>query len=551
MSDKKTVSWLVGIASKQKLYIFLLLLLRILANGGAVCYAIAMKKTVDGAVGHDEKAFFTGLITFALLILSVMIVNMITRRTEEAARSNLENSLKKRLFSTLLNKSYAQVSSVHSEEWMNRLTSDTVVCANGITEILPGLAGMLVRMTGALVMIFILEPKLAYILIPCGVIFIPITFILRKYLKKHHKEVQEKDGKVRVYLQEHISNMLVIHAFGKEEKTLSDANEGFNEHKRARMNKNLVANICSSGFSFAINAMYLIGIFVCGYGILYNSVTYGTLTAVIQLVGQLQAPLAGFSGFVPKYYAMLASAERLMDADEYENIKPDKFRSDKDIWELYNNCIESLEFNNVSFRYKQEDKIVLQNICLSVKKGDIIALTGQSGCGKSTLLKLLIGIYEPTSGTVNLILKNQQRISINEAKRLFAYVPQGNCLMSGKIRDVITFGEENVDKEKLKKSIELACAEFVYKLSDGLDTILNEKGQGLSEGQMQRISISRALYTGSPILILDEATSALDIETEKRLLNNLRQLTDKTVFVITHRPEALKICTRKFDFTGE
>ena len=243
MADKKAVSWLAETAAEKKGYIFLLLLLRMLASGGAVCYALAMKRTVDGAVAQDKNTFYTGLVAFALLIMSVMIINMIIRRTEEAARSSLENSLKRRLFGTLLNKSYAQVSSVHSEEWMNRLTSDTAVCANAVTEILPGFAGMLVRMTGALAMIFILEPKLAYILVPCGILLVPVTLLLRKHLKKYHREMQEKDGAVRVFLQERISSMLVIHAFGKENQSLEGAENEFSEHKRARMRKNCTSPV--------------------------------------------------------------------------------------------------------------------------------------------------------------------------------------------------------------------------------------------------------------------------------------------------------------------
>lgn len=548
MADKKAVSWLIRTAVGKKWYIILLLLFRILANGGAVCYALAMKKAVDSAVEQDKNGFFIGLGSFAVLILAVMLINMLIRRTEEAAKSGLENCFKERLFGTLLNKYYGQVSGVHSEEWMNRLTSDTVVCANSIVEILPGLAGMLVRMTGALVMIFILEPKLALILIPCGVVFIPITFVLRKYLKRYHKDVQEKDGSVRVFMQERISNMLVLHTFDKEKQTLDSAVNEFAEHKNARMKKNLVSNICSTGFSFAINGMYLAGFFVCGYGILNGTATYGTLTAVIQLVGQLQMPLSGISGFVPKYYAMLASAERLMEAEDFADIEEDVFGSDEEIKVLYDNSIKAFEFDKVEFSYKKESDAALKGVNMSVSKGDFIALTGHSGCGKSTLLKLLMGIYETTSGEIAAVLKSGERIPIKKAKRLFSYVPQGNCLMGGRICDVITFCDNQADGEKIERAVKLACAEFVYELPEKLDTVLGEKGAGLSEGQMQRISIARALYKDAPVLILDEATSALDIETEKLLLNNLKQLTNKTVFIVTHRPEALKICNKEFDF---
>ena len=195
---------------------------------------------------------------------------------------------------------------------------------------------------------------------------------------------------------------------------------------------------------------------------------------------------------------------------------------------------------------------VLQEVSLSIQKGDYVAVTGNSGCGKSTLLKLLMGIYEPKSGKIEVLSETSKRIPITVLKRLFAYVPQGNFLMGGTIKEVITFGREKTESVMtVEKALELACGEFVRELPEGLDTVLGEKGTGLSEGQMQRIAIARALYTDAPVLLLDEATSALDSESESKLLNNIKQLTDKTVLIVTHRPEALKICNRRVEFTKE
>lgn len=550
MTDKKAVLWLLKTSGKHKVYIVILLLLQIFVNGGAVGYAVIMKKIVDSAVGHDKNGFFDGILVFGILMLILMTTRMVLRQIEEAARSGMENSFRKRLFKTLLNKDYGQVSAVHSEEWMNRITSDTAVCANGMTEILPGITGMLVRMSCALVMMFMLQPKLSYIIIPGGVVFVLITLILRKYLKGHHKKVQEKDGAVRVYLQERISSLLVLRTFGAEKEALYGAEKEFSEHKAARMKKAFISNLCNTGFSFAINGMYLIGIGYCGYGILNGVVSYGTLTAVMQLIGQLQVPLSGISGFVPRFYAMTASAERIMEAESYADIQSDKVKTSDEAKELYNTVIESFVFDRVFFDYKKEKESepLLDNMSLSVDKGDFAAVTGLSGCGKSTLLKLLMGIYEPQSGTVDVKLTNGERIPVSVMRRLFAYVPQGNYLMSGTIREVITFGKKEIQTEALERAVKLACADFINELPQKLDTVLGEKGSGLSEGQMQRISVARALYSDAPVLILDEATSALDAETEKQLLNNLKKLTTKTVFIVTHRPEALKICNKQFEF---
>ena len=561
MTDKKAVNWLLEITGKKKIYIIFLLLLQVVVNGGAVFYAMAMKQMVDAAMEQNKEGFFAGLLTFALLMLSLILLRGALRQIEEFVRSSMENQFKERLFGQLLIRDYAQVSVVHSEEWMNRMTSDTVICANGMTDLLPGFAGMTVRMVVALVMIFLLQPKLAYILIPGGIVFVGITYVLRKWLKIYHKKVQEKDGKVRVFLQERISSMLILRTFGVEKKALEGASQEFNGYKEIRMRKALISNFCSMGFTFAINGMYFIGIGYCGYGILNGVVSYGTLTAMMQLIGQLQTPLAGISGFVPRFYAMIASAERLMEIEDYKKVKTDGVKTVKETKRLYDESIEEIVFDKVSFDYikEQENCKVLQEVSLSVKKGDYVAVTGGSGCGKSTILKLLMGIYEPQSGTIEMIQKDGVRIPITMLRRMFSYVPQGNYLMNQTIREVITLcgkDESEITSHEaedigVRKAITLACADFIWELPEGLDTLLGEKGAGLSEGQMQRIAIARALYANAPILILDEATSALDGETEKALLHNLKQLTDKTVLIVTHRPEALHICNRRFAFTED
>lgn len=554
MTDKTALQWISQIAGRYKRMIALLVLLQSAISGGAICYAIIMKNMVDCAVAKDRHGFFTGVVLFGTLVIVQLLLRILLRHFEESTRSGLENKLKERLFREILTKDYAQVTAIHSEEWMNRMTSDTVVCANGITDILPGLIGMTVKLCGALGMIFFLQPQLAYIIVPCGMLFLVITLIFRKYLKRFHKEVQERDGAVRVYVQERISSMLVLRTFGMEQRAIDGAGESLTEHKKARMRRNMISNLCNTGFAAAINGMYLLGIGYCGYGILMGTVSYGTLTAMMQLIGQLQAPLANMSGYVPRYYSMLASAERLMEIESYKEADINVSKTLKETKELYDKQMERITFDDVSFSYHQDKETrVFEHVNLFLEKGDYVAFTGVSGCGKSTLLKLLMGIYTPDVGRIQIMTNNQQRHPIIEWKRLFAYVPQGNYLMGGTIRDVITFGREQTQEGTVtvEQALKIACAEFVWELPNGVDTVLGEKGAGLSEGQMQRIAIARALYADTPILILDEATSALDEETEQRFLERMKQLTDKTVLIVTHRMAVLKICKKRVCFTAD
>ena len=571
MKEKSTHTWLKKVTKKYRFFVVLLTVFEIIVSGLGICYALVMKQMVDRAVVKDSHGFVMGMIGFGMLVLGQLMIRIITRQISEYTRSSMENTLKQRLFQSILIKDYGSVSLKHSEEWMNRLTSDTVVCADGMTDILPGLFGMMIRLVGSLVLILYLQPGLAVIMIPGGILFVIITVVLRRPLKRFHKDVQEKDGKVRMYLQERISSMLVVRVFGVENIAVEQAADTMEVHKGSRMRKAWISNICNSGFSLAINGMYLLGIGFCGYGIIHGNVTFGTLTAMIQLIGQLQSPLASLGGYVPRYYTMIASAERLMEVEQYEDADESGLCSADEVQKLYEEQIREIAFEHVSFCYPGKDDVVLQDVSFSIAKGDSMAVTGTSGCGKSTMLKLLMGIYRPQTGTITVILNDGTSIAIENMKRLFAYVPQGNFLMGGSVRDVITFGKskedgtadclktDNADRdhadrndmdldEKLERAVHLACADFVYDLPMQLDTILGEKGAGLSEGQMQRIAIARALYADRPVLILDESTSALDQQTERKLLDNLKQLTDKTVLFVSHRLPALEICSKQLHF---
>lgn len=554
MKENSVLSWLGKTTKRYQWFVVLLIALEMLVSGLGVCYALVMKLMVDKAVAKDSHGFVLGMCGFGLLVISQLSIRIITRQVSEFTRSSVENTLKKKLFGSLLRKDYGSVNDTHSEEWMNRLTSDTAICANGMTDIVPGFLGMMIRLVGSFVLIFWLQPQLAFIIIPGGIVFLLLTTVIRKPIKRFHKRVQEKDGSVRVYLQERISSMLVVRTFGVEDIAVEKAADKMEIHRAARMQKAWISNICNSGFSLAINGMYLLGMGYCGYGIIKGVVSFGTLTAIIQLMGQLQSPLSSLGGYVPRYYTTIASAERLMEVEQFEDVDVKELCPKNQVKTLYESKIKEFTFEHVSFRYGKEadtgiTKNVLNNVSFRIGKGDYVAITGTSGCGKSTMLKLLMGVYQPQAGTVHVNLTDGTSIPIENMKRLFAYVPQGNFLMGGSIRDVITFGQyEPGNEPRIKEALHVACGDFVYDLPMQLDTILGEKGAGLSEGQMQRIAIARAIYADCPVLVLDESTSALDQKVQEELLENLKQLTDKTVLLVTHRLKALSICNRQLHF---
>lgn len=541
------IGWISRVTGKHKIKIFVLSLIQAVLGGSSVIYALLLRNAIDDASGKNRKDF---LLSFGLVV-ALVIVQILLRGTvrwlEELSRSEMENILKSRLFEVLLKKDYSSVTSVHSGEWINRLTSDTKITADGIVEILPGLIGMSVKMAGAFVMLLVIEPKFLFILIPGGTALIFLTYSFRKILKRLHKDIQEKDGKLRVFLHERLSSLVIVRTFSAESQTISEADEKMSGHKEARMKRNRFSNICNMGFSTAMNGMYLIGFCYCGMGIIGGTVSYGTLTAVLQLISQIQSPFANITGYLPKFYAMTASAERLREAENFADDCNGNVIDSSEIRKFYEKDFSAVKVQNVSFSYKDGDGVI-ENISFDIKKGENVAFTGHSGCGKSTVLKLLMCLYRCESGDIILQRADGSEIPLtSEWHKLFAYVPQGNQLMKGTVREIVAFADRSEihNEEKIRQALKISCADgFVSELENGVDTVLGERGSGLSEGQTQRIAVARAVFADSPILLLDEATSALDEHTEKELLENIRRMTDKTVIIVTHRPKALEICDK-------
>ncbi|MCQ2490074.1 MAG: ABC transporter ATP-binding protein/permease [Ruminococcus sp.] len=549
-----TVKWISDVVGKHKFKILLLCIIQAVLGGCGVLYAMLLRNGIDCAVEKDKPGFMAALISVILLILFQITLRAVLRRLDELTRSSVENKLKKQLFGVLLKKDYASVTRTHSEEWLNRLTSDTKVTADGTVDILPGIIRMAVQLVGALTMLVVIEYRFLYVLIPGGLIMLLFTYGFRKNLKKMHKAIQEADGKLRIFMQEHISNLIIVKSFSAEDKTAAAAQEKMSDHQDKRMKRNSFSNICNIGFAIAMNGMYLIGFAYCGYGIISAKVSYGTLTAVLQLITQVEGPFANITGYLPKFYAMTASAERLREAESYADDDSGHTADSEQVRNLYENELASIRLSGVSFSYIQEDgEKTVRNVDFTVRKGDYVAFTGHSGCGKSTVLKLLMCLYKCDSGDIRLNMTDSSSVPMtSEWHRLFAYVPQGNQLMSGSIREIVSFADEKTDDERIAEALKISCAdEFVRELENGTDTVLGERGTGLSEGQMQRIAIARAIYTNSPVLLLDEATSSLDEKTERQVLDNIRSMTDKTVIIVTHRPAALEICNKILDFSEE
>ena len=542
----KPLRWLWRILAGTRWEVLCLLVLNVLSGGSGVALAWTLRNMIDRAVARDGAGFLRQGGLFLGVILLQLLLGALIRRTHEHASVTLENRLKKRLFETLLYKDYAAVTAVHTEEWMNRLVSDTTVTAGAIVSIVPQASGMLVMLVSAVSAVLVMLRAAVWAIVPAGVAISLMGYLFRKKLKALHKDIRAADGRVRVTLSERLSELMIVRSFRREQTAVRQGEAAMEAYRAARMRRNRFANLASFAYGLLMRSLYAGAAVYCGYGILKGTVSYGTFVAVLQLVGQIQTPFANLSTYIPQYYAMIASVERLMEAEGFVDDCPEGQLPQPKIDELYSRSFRGLRFEDVSFAYtdRAEPTRVLQHVTVAGQKGEIIAVAGPSGQGKSTLLKLLLCLY-PVSGGRRLLVTAEGEMPLTSAHRgMFAYVPQGNRIFSGTVREALTFGDEDVPDEAIWQALDIAAADFVRELPEGLEAMLGERGAGLSEGQLQRLAVARAILSGHPILLLDEATSALDEGTEARLLDNLKRMTDKTVLIVTHRPRVRAISDR-------
>ena len=535
-TDRATLKWLVKHTKGMRIKLGVILAGNALFGAVSVDMALLMRDLIDAAVDGSRSGIVHSGILLATVILTQFVIRISCNILSEDVQARMESRLRADILSCLMGREYSALGNFHSGELLNRMFSDVSVVVSGIISIVPSAANNLVRIVFAAGVLLSLDWRFGIFFIAAGLFVFAATRFFRPKMKKLHSRVQECEGAVRSFLQETVENLLAVRVFSAERKMLSQNDDNQANMYKARMKRSAFSIAANAGLGLAFGAGYVFALLWGAAGIYEGTMSYGTLTAVLQLVNQIQSPFAGLSSLLPKYFSMCASAERIIALEKLPAEKPAEKL-------LPAEGFKKILLKNVSFSYGENH--VLENVGIEIEKGDFVSLTGISGGGKSTLFLLLLGAYSPDSGSVSFPTDGGSFSAGRETRPLFAYVPQGNLLFSGTIYENISFLNDNADSDEVCKAAEIACArEFIESLPDGMNTRVGENGFGLSEGQAQRIAVARAILGGAPILLLDEATSALDEQTEARLLKNISELDGKTVVIVTHRPAALKICTK-------
>ncbi len=518
--------------------IALVMFINIFSSVIALVMALVSKNIIDSATaGGRDKVLVMIVIYFAMILLT-QILGVVLTLIKTMLAERFSFGIRKQIYDKILCSKWLDIQAYHTGDLMTRLTSDAGTIADGIITTIPEIITLMVELILVFFTLFYFSPLIAVFALLIAPVAAIMGWWLGGKLKRLQVKVQESEAAYRSFLQESIANLLIMKSFSNEQYA-SERLVDLREQRFAWvLKKTKFGLISSTSMSMSFQLGYIVAFTYGALQVAAGAITYGTMSVFITLVNRVQSPIMLLAQQIPKAVSVLASAGRII---ELQNIATEDYAKENITAENVGLKVEHLNFG-------YSDEQVLKDVSLEVYPGEMIAVVGESGIGKTTLIRLIMSFMKPDSGSVTFYNSKGEEESTNAFCRKFiSYVPQGNTLFSGTIRENIRMGRLDATEEEMLEALRMTAAyDFVMNLPRGLDTRIGERGHGLSEGQAQRIAIARALVRKAPFMILDEATSALDEETELAVLEGISKQTPKpTCLVITHRMSVLRYCDRE------
>lgn len=497
----------------------------------------AVKHAIDVASHTTEGSLYWAVALMGLLILCGFAINISAVWVRNILGIKAQNRMQQRMLDRILRSEWRGKEKRHSGDVLNRLEFDVNNVVNFLTETVPNTLSVLALFIGSFCYLFSMDPWLAAIIVFMLPVFILSSKVYVGHMRKLTRQVRNSDSKVQSVLQETIQHRMLIKTMEKDE-AMVDRLEGMQSELRHNVVKRTKFSVFSNlilNFGFALG--YLTAFLWSALRMSAGTLTFGGMTAFLQLVAKIQGPARNLTKLVPAFVSVFTAAERLMELEE----NPLEEQGEP----IYLNKAEGgvgIKFSNVTYAYDDGKRNVIDNLTFDFKPNSCTAILGETGAGKTTIVRLILALLHPVKGNVTIYNKVEEKDISPRIRCNLVYVPQGNTLLSGSIRDNLRMGRLNATDEEMYAALDKACAGFVKELPDGLATNCAEAGGGLSEGQAQRIAIARALLREGSVMIFDEATSALDLETERTLLKNLLGEHSHTIIFITHRPAVVDYC---------
>ena len=510
------------------------ILLGIIRTLLSLTFVWVCKELVDIATGESQEPLGQWTAFMIACIVLQICCRIASSYCEQYGRINIQNNLRARLFYSLISSRWSGRERFGTGDAVNRLEEDIRVVSELVSSHIPAVVVTFAQLAAASTFLLFISPNLLWALVGLMIAGIIASRLSFRKLRSLSTAIRTKDGEIQQHIQEHLQNRVValtIIGIERVMATLNTLHNALRTNTIKRLNfHSLNSTLLSVSFMGGYAAAFLWGV----YGIKSGAVTFGMMTAFLQLVSQIQMPLSELARKIPAFIHALSSIERLA---ELENLDPEE---NAPLCRL--EAPAGILFKDVTFSYPDSHSGVLFNsFSHNFLPGTMTVVAGATGIGKSTLVRLMLGLLKPQSGSILIYGSSSNSHCASKATRCnFKYVPQGNTLLSGTILDNLLMADPKADRERIDAALHIAAADFVHSLPEGLQTICGESGSGLSEGQCQRIAIARALLQSGSVLLMDESTSSLDPATESLVLQNLRTLSNHTIIFISHREAVMK-----------
>ena len=507
----------------------------LLSVGVSLGHVWAMKRAIDVASGTVEGNLYWAVGVMAVLILLDFALNIAGTWVRNILGIKAQNRMQQRMLDRLLRAEWKGRNHHHSADILNRLEFDVNNVVNFLTETIPSTLSVLAMFIGAFLYLFSMDKVLAVIVIGIFPMFLAVSKIYVGQMRHLTRQVRDSDSKVQSVLQETIQHRMLIKTLESDSAMVERLGNTQSElrHRVVRRTKFSVFSNMVVNFGFAFG--YLVAFLWAAIRMSAHTLSFGGMTAFLQLVNRIQGPARNLTKLVPAFVSVFTAAERLMELEEdplEEQGTP-----------IYIKAPCGIRLQNVGYAYEDGggDKVI-DGLSFDFKPGSCTAILGETGAGKTTLVRMILALVQPQDGKIEIYHGSTHQALSPLHRCNFVYVPQGNTLMSGTIRENLRLGKLDATDEEMLHALHVSCADFVNDQPDGLNTLCSEQGGGLSEGQAQRIAIARSLLRDRSVMLFDEATSALDPDTERQLLNNILSAHDKTIIFITHRPAVIDYC---------
>lgn len=532
---RTTISWLYSVTYGQRWRIMVSCLMGLFEVSCSLGFVWASKRVIDIATGAVHGNIGVAAVITILILVAQLSFAGVDMWLSGCMPVDVGNRLRSRLFEHLLHSRWKELGQFHTGDVLNRVNRDVDEVVRLLTVTIPAAFVTSIQFIASFAYFCKLDSSLAWILIVAIPVFLLVSKLYVGRMREYNRSIRKSDSRIQSVIQESVQHHMIIKTMERVQNRLSVLGElqtGLRTQVKHRTRLSLFSRMMMSvGFNSGYLLVFLWGAVRLSRG----EISFGTMTAFLQLVGRVQRPAADLTSFLPSFITSYTAAERLMELETL----PGEESGDPILLENASGLI----FRDVTFSYREGGRKVLNHWNADFRAGTTTAVLGETGAGKTTLIRLILALVTPSEGEI-FFTGTKEKVCVSPRTRInFVYVPQGNTLFSGTIRENLLMGNPEATESEMEEALHIAVADFVFNLPEGIDTKLTEQGGGLSEGQAQRIAIARAILRKGNILLFDEATSALDHETEQRLVNNLKRLCHgKTVIFITHHVALAEMC---------